>query len=78
LIAVDSVNSNSFADWSLVCPPSWNDTHFMISQCREILSVLRSTSASSSCVVLEIPGFLPSIVLTLLHGPKDASIDCSL
>jgi len=78
LIAVDSVKIDSFADWSLVCPPPWNETHAMISQIREITSVLRSASMGSSSVVLEIPGFLSGIVLTLLHGPKEASIDCAL
>jgi hypothetical protein len=78
LVAVDSVSDHCFNEWSFTSPPSWDNTLLMIRQCKEIMSVLRSASAQSQNVVSEIPGFLSSIILSLLRGPKQVSIDCAL
>jgi hypothetical protein len=49
-----------------------------MNQCKEIVSVLRSTISVSPGVVLEIPGFLSSIILALLRGPLQVSSCCAL
>jgi len=77
-MAVDSVCYPRFSEWSMCCPPAWHESQTVMNQCKEIVSVLRSTISVSPGVVLEIPGFLSSIILALLRGPLQVSSCCAL
>lgn len=78
LMAVDSVCYHRFSEWSMRCPPAWHESQTFMNQCKEIVSVLRSSISVSPGVVLEIPGFLSSIILSLLRGPLQVSSCCAL